>query len=107
MIAHNADHIIEAPGAKDFTIERQTILVKALRIFLLKILVYLVHYIEFDREVAIRADHSLRALVFLSDKFYGTAESCEVRGLKIHLVDFFGQWWKWSNSGKPLDSNNI
>ena len=101
MTAHNDEHIIEVEGTKDFTIDRQDIVVKALCDFMLKILVHLVQYMDFYREVAICTDHALRALVFLSAKFYGTGESCEVRRLKIHLAEFVSQWWKWSNGGKP------
>ena len=92
MTEHNDGHVIEGAGEKDFTIDRQAILVKALRDFILKILVHLVHYMEFDREVAIREDHALRDFVFLSATFYGTGDSCEVRGLKIHLAEFVAQW---------------
>ena len=49
MITHNSEHIIEVAGVKDFTIDRQTILVKAFRDSMLKILVHLGHCIEFDR----------------------------------------------------------
>ena len=69
MTAQNAEHIIKTTGAKDFTIDRQAIIVKVLCDCMLKFLVHLVHCMEFDREVAIRADHTLRDLVFLSATF--------------------------------------
>ena len=74
IAAHNAEHIIETTGEKDFTMYRQAILVKVLCDFMLKILVHLVYYMDFDREVAIRVCHALRDLVFLSAIFYGAGD---------------------------------
>ena len=52
MTPHNSEHIIEAEGVKDFTIDRKNVLVKAFRDSMLKILVL-----------------TLRDLVFLPAKF--------------------------------------